>query len=65
MKNLYGLTEEEYSLVFDTDWNAGPESKMSSMDRVRIHELYLKYLHNFFKEKKEFVEEKVIQGFID
>ena len=65
MKKLFGLTEEEYDLVFNTDWNKGIDSEMKALDRARIHDIYLKYLHNFFKEKKEVMEENNVVGFVD
>jgi hypothetical protein len=35
----------KYDPIFNTDWNQGNNSILSSMERARIHQLYLDYLH--------------------
>ena len=44
MKNLE-LTPTKYHILFDVnnDWNKGNDSKMSSLERAGLHQLYLEY----------------------
>lgn len=44
MKNQ--ITDSEMNLIFNTDWNKGTESTMNSLQRARIHDLYLIHLKN-------------------
>ena len=37
--------EDKYRECFNTDWNNGNDSKLSSMERARIHNLWLEYQH--------------------
>lgn len=66
---------QRFNELFSSDWNTGENSKLSSLERGRLHELYLEYLHwdmgNKVKELPESVEggftdfnEDEIQGFI-
>jgi len=37
------IIPEQFIEVFETDWNKGNDSKLSAMERCRIHSLYLEY----------------------
>ena len=65
MKNLNGLTEQEYDLVFNTDWNKGNESEMSSLQRAMIHDLFLKYLRHYTQRISEEENNTIVRGFVD
>jgi hypothetical protein len=52
-------------LKSELDWNKGNDSTMRAMDRVYMNKLFLEYLHNSFKEKKEVIEEEHIPGGFD
>jgi hypothetical protein len=64
MINLNGLTTEEYDLVFNTDWNKGNDSEMTSLQRAMIHDLFLKYLRYKPKEIEKQTDTEPI-GFIE
>jgi len=34
----------KFHILFRTDWNWGPFSKMEMSDRIHLHELYLEYI---------------------
>lgn len=34
---------ERFQELFNTDWNKGNESEMTSLERARLNELYLEY----------------------
>jgi hypothetical protein len=65
MINLNGLTQEEYDLVFNTDWNKGNESTLPSLQRAMIHDLFLKYLRHYTKRIDEEENNSIVQGFVD
>jgi hypothetical protein len=49
------------------DWNKGNECKLSSMERLNQHQIWLKKQHQDMKDKihsRIKVEEKPIQGFV-
>ena len=60
--------EEKYWEVFNTDWNKGSESTMTSTERSRIHDLWLEYTHLQLKNtiKPEVLnDQETITGFIE
>lgn len=36
---------DKYRILVETDWNAGNESKMTSIERGQLNQLWLEYLH--------------------
>jgi len=57
---------KEYQCLFTTDWNWGNHSKMKMEKRIMYHEIYLEYcLYQSLIPKEVFIEDKIIQGFID
>lgn len=41
--------KDKYQECFNTDWNTGNDSKLGSMERARIHALWLEYQHKSMK----------------
>lgn len=54
-----------FNIVFNSDWNNGNNSKLSSLERAEIHNLYLEYLHWDMKNKVKEVENRIEGGFSD
>jgi hypothetical protein len=66
MKDLTNIPEK-FHILFNSDWNKGNESGMSSTNRSDINNLYLEYnkwvIQQTLSSKIE-KEEEVIMGFI-
>lgn len=68
MKDLSNIPEE-FHILFTSDWNKGTESKMTSLQRAEIGELYLKYNKYVIQQSlrpipKENQNDEVITGFV-
>lgn len=42
MKDLTKIPER-FHILFNSDWNKGDESEMTSLQRTEMHDLYLEY----------------------
>jgi hypothetical protein len=66
MKDLTNIPEK-FHILFNSDWNEGDKSKMTSTNRSDINNLYLEYnkwvIQQTLSSKIE-KEEEVIMGFI-
>lgn len=65
MKDLTSIPEK-YHPLFTTDWNQGSNSKMTSLERGEMSQLFLEYMrwevkHNLAPEEPE---KELIVGFI-
>jgi len=65
MKNLKNIPERFHILFTDVSWNQGNDSKLSSLQRADMNQLYLEYNSWCIKEalKKPVIESAPI-GFI-
>lgn len=62
------IIPEQFREVFETDWNKGNDSKLSAMERCRIHAIYLEY--NKWTMEQEIMEIRPLKtnlamGFVD
>jgi hypothetical protein len=66
MKDLTSIPKKYHSL-FTTDWNKGNESKMTSLDRMEMNNLFLEYnrweVKKMIDDKKP-VQENIMIGFV-
>lgn len=63
MKDLSTIPEK-FHILFNSDWNKGVESEMTSMNKSELNELYLEYNKwNIQQSLKPVVKEEVIIGF--
>ena len=68
MKNLANIPER-FHILFESDYNAGIDSKMNSLQRGSLNDLFLEYnkwnIQQAIDKLKPVVKEEVIRGFID
>jgi hypothetical protein len=66
MKNINN-TPEKFHILFECDWNKGVDSKMSTIQRGPLNDLFLEYIRWQVKNEINLTstKEEVIQGFID
>lgn len=60
--------EDKYYECFNTDWNKGNDSKLTSMERVRIHALWLEHQHKTMKNLTPTNNDTIVElgtGFTD
>lgn len=63
MKDLTKVPER-FHVLFQSDWNKGNESNMTSMNRTELNELYLEYNKwNIQQALKPVQKEETIIGF--
>jgi hypothetical protein len=67
MKNLENIPER-FHILFESDYNAGIDSKMKSLQRGALNDLFLEYNKWNIQQaidKLKPIKEEVIRGFID
>ena len=67
MKDLTNIPEQ-FHILFESDYNAGIDSKMNSLQRGNLNDLFLEYNKWNIQQainKNKPVKEEVITGFID
>ena len=63
MKDLINIPEK-FHILFNSDWNKGVESEMTSMSKSDMNNLFLEYNRwNIQQALKPAVKEEVIIGF--
>jgi hypothetical protein len=67
MKDLTNIPER-FHILFESDYNAGIDSKMNSLQRSNLNDLFLEYNKWNIQQaidKLKPITEEVIKGFID
>lgn len=66
MKDLTNIPER-FHILFETDYNAGVDSKMKSLQRMELNNIFLEYnkwdVQRMIDSKKIIVEETIV-GFV-
>lgn len=70
LNNMKDLTNipERFHILFESDYNAGIDSKMNSLQRSNLNDLFLEYNKWNIQQaidKLKPITEEVIKGFID